>query len=87
MLSRQQGELMGTCLVRRQAWYQATATATADLNKDLKLPDLILAEQTLTNAGITENMQLLIRSALQGDMTLEKVSVELIAQHSKIQRT
>ena len=85
MLSRQQGELMGTCLVRRQAWYQATATA--DLNKDLKLPDLILAEQTLTNAGITENMQLLIRSALQGDMTLEKVSVELIAQHSKIQRT
>ena len=55
-----------------------------DLNKDLKLPDLILAEQTLTNAGITENMQLLIRSALQGNMTLEKVSVELIAQHSKI---
>ena len=80
MLSRQQGELMGTYLVRRQAWYQAMV----DLNKDLKLPDLILAEQTLTNAGITENMQLLIRSALQGDMTLEKVSVELIAQHSKI---
>ena len=60
MLSGQQGEPMGTYLVRRQAWYQAMV----DLNKDLKLPDLILAEQTLTNTGITENMQLLIRLAL-----------------------
>ena len=32
---------MGTYLVRRQAWYQAMV----DLNKELKLPDLILAEQ------------------------------------------
>ena len=80
VLSRQPQEPMATYLVRRQAWH----SAMIDLNSDLKLPDLILAEQTLTNAGISESMQLLIRSAIGGDMTLEKVSTELIAQHARI---
>ena len=80
MLSRQHGEPMSTYLVRRQAWYHAMT----DLNKELKLPELILAENTLTNAGISDTMQLLIRSAIQGDMTVDKITTELIAQHSKI---
>ena len=71
VLSRQPQEPMATYLVRRQAWH----SAMIDLNSDLKLPDLMLAEQTLTNAGISESMQLLIRSAIGGDMTLEKVSM------------
>ena len=80
ILSRQPQEPMSTYLVRRQAWH----SAMVDLNSDLKLPDLILAEQTLNQSGISENMQLLIRSALGADMTMDKVCSELIAQHSRL---
>ena len=41
---------MSTYLVRRQAWYQVLT----DLDKELKLPEVILAEQVLVNAGLTD---------------------------------
>lgn len=70
--SRQSTEPMSTYLVRRQAWYQVLA----DLDKELALPEVILAEQTLMNAGV--------RSALGGQITMEGVHAELIAQHSRL---
>ena len=55
-----------------------------DLNADLKLPDLILAEQLLNNAGLSPDQKLMVRTALQGNMTFDKVAEELIAQHPRI---
>ena len=67
-------------MLRRRAWY----AALIDLDEHLKLPESILAEQTLLNSGISADHQLLIRSAIAGDMTIEKVNMELIAQHSRV---
>lgn len=80
ILSRQATEPMSTYLVRRQAWYQDFT----DLDKELKLPEVILAERTLVNAGLTEQQVLLVRSALGGKITMDGVHGELIAQHSRL---
>ena len=80
MLSRQPTEPMSTYLIRRRAWH----AALVDLDSNLRLPEQILAEQVLSNSGISEHYQLLVRSALKGDMTVENVSQELIAQHARI---
>ena len=79
-MSRQPQEPMVTYILRRPAWY----AALLDLDEHLKLPESILAEQILSNAGISTDHQLLIRSALAGDLTVEKVNQELITQHSKV---
>ena len=71
---------MATYILRRRARY----AALLDLDGHLKLPESILAEQILSNAGISPDHQLLIRSALAGDLTVEKVNQELITQHSKV---
>ena len=71
---------MGQFVLRRKAWYRAMT----DLNGELKLPDLILSEQLLNNAGLTADQKLMIRTTLQGDMTFDKVAAELINQHPRI---
>ena len=42
---------MGQYVLRRRAWYRALV----DLNAELKLPDLILSEQLLNNAGLSQD--------------------------------
>ena len=57
-----------------------------DLDSELKLPEAILAEQILSSAFISHDYQLLIRTALQGKMTVNAVCDELVAQHSRIHK-
>ena len=55
-----------------------------DLDSNLTLPDPILAQQLLDNAGISKDHQLLIRTALQQNLTFQRVAEELVAQHGSI---
>eukprot|EP00435_Cladocopium_sp_Y103_P066563 s466_g28.t2 len=80
VLSRQRGESIPSYVLRRQAWYRMMT----DLDEDLKLPDGILCEQLLANAGLSEDHRLLIRTAIGGNMEWSKVCEELIAQHGRI---
>eukprot|EP00435_Cladocopium_sp_Y103_P013207 s65_g3.t1 len=80
ILSRQHGESIPSYVLRRKAWH----AMMVDLDQDLKLPDGILSEQLLQNAGLSEDHKLLVRTAIQGDMTWSKVCEELVAQHSRI---
>lgn len=80
VLSRQQGEPIPSYVLRRKAWY----SMMLDLDNELRLPEGILAEQLLQNAGISADHMLLIRTAIQSDMTWDKVCEELVAQHSRI---
>lgn len=54
-----------------------------DMDSSLKLPEAILAEQTLQNSGVSDR-QLLIRAAVHGDVTMEKICEELAAQRSRV---
>eukprot|EP00435_Cladocopium_sp_Y103_P065198 s39_g27.t1 len=78
-LARQNTEPMVSYLLRRKTWYKMLL----DLDPELKLPDPLLAEQILTSAGISRDHQLMVRTALQGKMTVASVCDELIAQHAK----
>ena len=80
VLSRQVGEPMSTYLVRRRAWY----SALLDLDSTLKLPEAILAEQVLLNSGLSHDHQLMIRTALSGNITVDRVAEELVNQHSRV---
>ena len=80
VLARQRGESIPSYVLRRKAWYRMMV----DLDPELSLPDGILTEQLLMNAGISEDHRLLIRTAIQGDMTWDRVCEELVAQHSRI---
>ena len=80
ILSRQYGEPMASFILRRKTWY----SMLLDLDEKMKLPDGILAEQILMTAGVTEDHKLLIRTAIQGDVTVDKVCNELVAQHARI---
>ena len=80
VLSRQQGESIPSYVLRIKAWY----ALMTDLDSELKLPEGILTEQLLQNAGITEDHKLLVRTAVGGEMKWEKVCEELVAQHSRI---
>ena len=80
ILSRQNGESIASYVLRRRTWY----TMMTDLDTNLKLPEQILAEQTLQNAGISPDHQLLIRTALGGQMNMTKLCEELVAQHARI---
>ena len=55
-----------------------------DMDASLKLPEGILAEQTLQNSGLSADYQLLVRAAIQGEMTMERLCEELVAQRSRI---
>ena len=80
MLSRQHGEPMSSYIARRRAWWMALN----NLDAELKIPDVILAEQILTNAGISDDQRLMIRTMLHGDVTVDKVASELLSQHPNI---
>ena len=80
VLSRQPAETMPQFILRRKAWYRAML----DLNSELKLPEMVLAEQLLMNSGISDDHKLLIRTAVGEDkITFDKVAAELINQHPK----
>ena len=80
ILSRQNGESIPSYVLRRRTWYGMMT----DLDGELKLPEPILAEQILQNSGISLDHQLLIRTAIRGEMTVAAVCEELVAQHSRI---
>ena len=79
-LSRQAAEPMVSYILRRRAWYQNLC----DLSSELKLPDLVLAEQLLDNSNISQDHKLLVRTALQQNLTFDRVADELINQHSHV---
>ena len=80
VLSRQTGESIPSYVLRRKAWYNLML----DMDASLKLPEGILAEQTLQNSGLSADYQLLVRAAIQGEMTMERLCEELVAQRSRI---
>ncbi len=80
LLSRQSGEPMSSYVSRRRAWW----SALQGLDSNLKIPDMILAEQILTNCGLTDDQKLMIRTVLQGTFNVDKVCEELLSQHPHI---
>eukprot|EP00435_Cladocopium_sp_Y103_P028489 s298_g7.t1 len=80
MLARQHGEPMSSYVARRTAWWHALQS----LDDELKVPDVLLAEMTLANSGLTEDQRLMIRTVLQGRVTTDTVATELLSQHPGI---
>ena len=80
MLSRQVGESMASYVSRRRAWW----SALQGLDSELKIPEVILAEQILVNSNITDDQKLMVRTMLQGTLTVENVAAELLSQHGTI---
>ena len=80
MMSRQHGEGMAQFVMRRRAWYRALL----DSSSDMKLPEVVLAEQLLQNARITDDQRLMVRTALQGKLTFDSVAQELVNQHPRL---
>ena len=80
VLSRQGGEPMASYVLRRRTWYRCLL----DCSAEMALPDMVLAEQLLASAAISHDHQLLVRTALKGEITFDAVAEELIAQHGKI---
>ena len=80
LLSRQHGEPMSSYVSRRKAWW----SALQGLDAELKIPDIILAEQTLVNCGLSDDQKLMIRTMLQGRVTTDTVAAELLSQHPHI---
>ena len=58
--------------------------ALQSLDQELKVPDVLLAEMTLANAGISEDQRLMIRTVLQGRVTTDTIATELLSQHPNI---
>ena len=56
-----------------------------DLASELKLPDLVLSEQLLLNANLTEDQRLMIRTVVGDKMSFDKIAEELVNQHPRIQ--
>ena len=61
-----------------------SSEANPDFPTCFSRSDLLLAEQLLNNAGISEDHKLLVRTAIRGQMTFESVAQELVAQHPRI---
>ncbi|CAE7561028.1 RE2 [Symbiodinium necroappetens] len=80
ILSRQASESMAQYILRRRAWYRAMT----DLSTDLKLPDLVLSEQLLLNAGLNDDQRLMIRTVVGDKMNFDRVAEELVNQHPRI---
>ena len=79
-MARQSTESMTSYVSRRRAWWAALRS----LDDSLKVPESILAEQVLTNGGISYDQQLMVRTMLQGKMIVESVSEELVSQHPQL---
>lgn len=82
ILARQPSESMASYITRRRGWW----IALQNLDDSIHVPESILAEQLLSNAQITDNQRLMVRTMFQGVMTFDKVAEELLAQHPRIQR-
>ncbi|CAE7337929.1 unnamed protein product [Symbiodinium sp. KB8] len=80
VLSRQLGDPMSTYTMRRRSWY----AMLTDLDSEIKLPELLLAEQILMNAGVTEEHLLMIKTSLGQIITVDGVCNELLNQHGNI---
>ncbi|CAE7591026.1 RE1 [Symbiodinium sp. CCMP2592] len=80
ILSRQHGEPMSTYILRRRSWY----AMLTDLDNEIKLPELLLAEQILMNANVTEEHQLMIRTSLNQVISVEGICNELVNQHGNL---
>ena len=80
ILSRQLGDPMSTYTMRRRSWY----AMLTDLDSEIKLPELLLAEQILMNAGVTEEHLLMIKTSLGQIITVDGVCNELLNQHGNI---
>ena len=50
----------------------------------MRVSETILAEQLLSNAGISEDQRLMARTMLQGNMSFNRVAEELLAQHPRV---
>ena len=79
-LARQFGEPMSIYVLRRRSWW----SILQDLDSEIKIPDLILAEHTLQNARVTEDHALMIRTSLGQVITMDGVCSELVNQHGAI---
>eukprot|EP00435_Cladocopium_sp_Y103_P042697 s3523_g11.t2 len=51
--------------------------ALQGLDQELKVPDVLLAEMTLSNSGLSEDQRLMIRTMLQGRVTTGNVATEV----------
>ena len=80
ILSRQSGESMSSFILRRKTWYRMLL----DLDDSMRFPEAILSDQILITSGIQDDHKLLIRAAIGGDMTVDKICDELVAQHGRI---
>ena len=81
VLSRQSGEPMSSYVLRRRTWYRCLRL---DCSTEMALPDMVLAEQLLASAAISHDHQLLVRTALKGELTFDHVAEELVSQHGRI---
>ena len=79
-LSRQQGEPMSSYILRRRMWHQCPV----DVSAEMRLPDAFLAEQLLLSANLGHDHQLMIRTAVHGELTYQNVADQLLAQRGKI---
>ena len=79
-MARQLSEPMSSYVSRRRAWW----AALQGLDAELKIPEMLLAEQVLTNSGLSLDQQLMVRTMLQGKMTVDAIAEELLSQHPNI---
>ena len=71
---------MSSYVLRRRTWYRCLL----DCSSEMRLPDMVLAEQLLACASISHDHQLLIRTAPKGEVSFANVAEELVAQHGKV---
>ena len=71
---------MSTYILRRKTWY----AMLTDLDSEIKLPELLLAEQVLMNVGVTEQHQMMVRTSLSQVISVDGVCNELMNQHGSL---
>ena len=71
---------MSSYILRRRMWHQCLV----DMSSEMRLPDAVLAEQLLLSANLGHDHQLMIRTAVQGELAYDGVADQLLAQHGKL---
>ena len=79
-LSRQHGEPMAMFTLRRRTWW----SMLQDLDSDIRLPEIILAEQILQSSKISDDQALMVRTVLGKKLTVSGVCDELLNHHGGI---
>ena len=79
-LSRQHGEPMAMFTLRRRTWW----SMLQDLDSDIRLPEIILAEQILQSSKISDDQALMVRTVLGNKLTVSGVCDELLNHHGAI---